>query len=84
MTEAKVDYEFVVPQSMYDDMLAWNAMPNPYRRLLKPPTWEERLATAIEQRSIRYRLRAFRRDWAGRLSLAYDALRDRHYCADDD
>ena len=49
--------------------------------------WEERLAAAIEERSLRGRARALRRrlyfwrwQWSDRLSLAWDALRGRHEC----
>lgn len=47
-----------------------------------PLTWEERLALAIEQRSVRNRLRRIparvrwaRSEWATRLHYAYRALR---------
>lgn len=74
----------VVPDSLVADISRHWALDNPYRRLFRGPTWEERLTKAIKQRSIRYRWRGFRREWVDRLSLAYDALRGRHYCEDDD
>jgi hypothetical protein len=53
--------------------------------------WEETLARQIEERSVRHWPRRARgylarqgRDYAGRLSLAYQALRGNHYCGDDD
>lgn len=59
------------------------------RRILgiRNPTWEERLAAAIEERSIRNRLRRIpqrlywlRFDWSERIRLAIRVLRGDHEC----
>jgi chemotaxis regulatin CheY-phosphate phosphatase CheZ len=53
--------------------------------------WEATLARQIEERRVRHWPRRVRgylsrrgRDYASRLSLAYQALRGNHYCGDDD
>jgi hypothetical protein len=43
-------------------------------------SWEDRLREAIEQKSIRFRLRVFWFGWSYRLRLAWDVLRGRHEC----
>jgi hypothetical protein len=58
---------------------------------LPPGHWERLLARQIEERRVRHWPRRVRgylsrrgRDYASRLSLAYQALRGNHYCGDDD
>jgi len=58
--------------------------PNVIRSFIREVSWEERLAKAIEQRSIRNRLRELGRKWITRLSMATDVLRGEHRCAEDD
>lgn len=72
---------WIVPNAIYEDLLAAMAEPNWLGLSIgyKPLTWEERLAWAIKERSIRNRLRRGSR----RISTAIDVLLDRHYCGDD-
>ena len=71
---------YLVPQSVADEIEAVMACPNPYYRM---PSWEERLATAIELRSIRFRLCVAWYTARYRLTTAIDVLRGTHDCGDD-
>lgn len=76
----------VVPITFVRQMTDIHGAPRWY---MEPKTWEERLAAAIEYRSFRARRRRlvqrlhFRAARA-RIAMAWDVLRDRHECGDDD
>jgi hypothetical protein len=80
MTPIPADGGHVVPEWFVTATTANWARVNVYRPV---PTWEERLATAIEMRSLGFRWRILRRTVQGRVSLAVDALLGRHECPDD-
>lgn len=60
------------------------AQPGWLAELFPPPTWEQRLAWAVEQRSIRSRFRRARATLRYRIPTAIDVLVGRHSCDDLD
>jgi hypothetical protein len=82
--EPSNDGGFVVPMSveLLEDHIAF-AAPLFWSLLFKPRSWEERLATAIEERSVRNRIKRGVTEARYRVTTARDILLGTHYCGDD-
>jgi hypothetical protein len=77
----KLSAGFLIPESMVADMAEAIYATNPWL-IARPMSWEERLARAIEQRSVRFRVRMAWFTVRYRLTTAADVLRGTHDCGD--